>query len=187
MNSKEKDNMAHSEPDMMAHPGAFETIVDDNGNLLWGPVPGFPKEGPEFPEEGQKEEQETNPKKAHGALKAPFGFTSTLADIEYNNVMAGGAHKYGAFNFRETKIDAMTYIAAIKRHLMLFEDGEDLDEESGNSHLSHIQACCALARDAQLTGMFIDNRNKTGLVAPALKASADKFNRFVEKWDKRDD
>lgn len=127
----------------------------------------------------------TNPKKAHGALKAPMNSCPNLALIELNAVMGGGGHKYGSFNFRETDIDAMTYIGAIRRHLFLWEDGEDRDDESGRSHLAHIMACCALALDSQHTGMFHDNRSKTGLVKGLLKECAETHNDFVEAWDSR--
>lgn len=122
----------------------------------------------------------TNPKKQHGALKAPYGFTPDTALAELEAVMAGGAEKYGAFNFRESKIDGLTYIGAIRRHLALWADGDDRDEESGRSHLAHIMACCALALDAQHTGMFEDNRSKTGLIAGILKDCADTHNSFVK-------
>lgn len=105
--------------------------------------------------------------------------------IEMNAVMGGGAHKYGLYNFRDTKIDAMTYIGAIRRHFFLWEDGEDVDEESNRSHLAHIMACCALALDAQWTGKFIDNRSKTGLVKTILAACAEDHNKFCEEYDKR--
>tara|TARA_R110002020_G_scaffold287099_1_gene502573 strand:+ start:19062 stop:19460 length:399 start_codon:yes stop_codon:yes gene_type:complete len=125
----------------------------------------------------------TNPKKAHGALKAPMNLVPNTALIEMNAVMGMGAHKYGPYNFRDTQIDAMTYIGAIRRHFFLWEDGQDIDDESGRSHLAHIMACCALALDAQHTGMFVDNRSKTGLVQELLKQCANDHNNFVEEYD----
>ena len=124
------------------------------------------------------EKDSTNPKEARGALKAPSGFTPNTFLIELDTVMAGGAHKYGPYNFRDSLIDAMTYVGAIKRHFYLWEDGEDYDEESGQSHLAHIAACCALIRDSQHTGMFEDNRAKTGLVKGLLEKAAKSFNKF---------
>ena len=126
-----------------------------------------------------------NPKKAHGALKAPMHCTPVTALVEMHAVMGGGAHKYGLYNFRDTEIDAMTYISAINRHLSLWQDGEDLDDETKRSHLAHIMACCAVALDAQHTGMFIDNRKKTGLVKQLLKDCAEDHNKFCEEWDRK--
>jgi len=129
------------------------------------------------------EDGTANPKKAFGALKAPFGTTPVTALIELENVMGGGAYKYGEYNFRESRIDAMTYIGAIKRHFALWEDGQDCDKESGNDHLAHIMACCALLIDSKYTGQLIDNRSKTGLVPGLLKASADRYNKFVDEFE----
>ena len=124
----------------------------------------------------------TNPKKAHGALKAPMNACPNTALIELNAVMAGGAHKYGIFNFRDSDIDCLTYISAIRRHFMLWEDGEDTDPESGRHHLAHIMACCALALDAHHTGKLVDNRSKTGLVPALLKDCALTHGVFVTNW-----
>jgi hypothetical protein len=124
----------------------------------------------------------TNPKKAHGALKAPMSSVPTTALVELYAVMGAGAHKYGAFNFRDSPIDAMTYIGAIRRHFLLWEDGEDVDDETKRSHLAHIMACCSLALDAMHTGQFVDNRSKTGLISQLLKDCAATHNTFTETW-----
>jgi hypothetical protein len=125
--------------------------------------------------------QGENPKEAMGALKAPMNACPNTALIELYAVMGGGAHKYGLFNFRDTKISAMTYIGAIRRHFMLWEDGQNTDDESGRSHLAHIMACCALALDAQHTNKLVDDRSKTGLVPLLLKSCADSHNRFAKE------
>jgi hypothetical protein len=123
----------------------------------------------------------TNPKAGLGALKAPMGFSPPTAIIEMETVMAGGAYKYGAYNFRDTKIDAMTYIGAIDRHFKLWQDGVDNDEESGQSHLAHIMACCALVIDSMHTNMLVDNRHKSGLVQELLATSADRYRAFTAR------
>lgn len=116
-----------------------------------------------------------NPKEAMGAAKAPMNACPNTALVELYNVMGGGAWKYGLYNFRDTDISAMTYIGAIRRHMFLWEDGEDNDPESHQSHLAHIMACCALAIDAGHTGKLIDDRSKTGVIPELLRKSADSF------------
>jgi len=113
-----------------------------------------------------------NPKLKYGAAKAPMDSASNLAIISMQNVMAGGAWKYGYMNYRDTNVDYRTYIGAINRHRMLMEDGVDLDPESRQYHLAHIMACCSILLDAELNGNIIDNRSKTGLVEGMLKDSA---------------
>ena len=125
----------------------------------------------------------TNPKAAHGALKAPMNATPPTALVELNAVMAAGAIKYDLYNYRDSGIDALTYVSAINRHFSLWQDGQNIDDETGRSHLAHIMACCAIALDAQHTGMFIDNRSKTGLVEGLLKDCAVSHNNFVEQWN----
>ena len=120
-----------------------------------------------------------NPKEAIGASMAPMNACPNTALIELYNVMGGGAWKYGLYNFRDTDISAMTYIGAIRRHFMLWEDGEDNDPESQQSHLAHIMACCALAIDAGHTGKLIDDRSKTGVVPGLLRKSAEQFQQYT--------
>lgn len=127
-----------------------------------------------------------NPKKAAGSVKAPMHTLPTLALIQIANVMAGGAHKYGYYNFRESQVDAQTYIGAMQRHFLKWQDGIDFDKESGQHELAHLAACCMIMIDAHYTGKFIDNRSKTGLVEKMLKDSEAEFNDFVVKHPKKD-
>ena len=120
-----------------------------------------------------------NPKKAAGAVKAPMHTVPTLAMIQMANVMAGGAWKYGYHNFRESKIDVQTYLGAINRHFLKFQDGVDFDKESGQHELAHLMACCAILIDAHYTGNMIDNRSKTGLVEDMLEESEKTFREFI--------
>ena len=120
-----------------------------------------------------------NPKKAKGDVKAPLHTLPTLALIEMAGVMAGGALKYGFHNFRDSKIDAQTYIGAINRHFLKWQDGVDYDEESGYHELAHIMSCCAILIDAYYTDSIIDNRSKTGLVEHLLRESQVTFNNTV--------
>jgi len=74
-------------------------------------------------------------------------------------VHAHGAHKYGERNWRLDPIKSSTYEAAILRHFMsYFYDREDLDPDSGLSHLYHIRACCAVMLDAEQHGTLIEDR-----------------------------
>lgn len=75
-------------------------------------------------------------------------------------VHASGATKYGERNWRIDKILASTYEGAIMRHLMSWVNGEDVDPDSGYSHLYHIRACCAVVLDAEMHGTLIDDRNR---------------------------
>lgn len=141
-----------------------------------------------YPQVKQREEEDdgsVNPKAKYGKLKAPANHCPNTALIELQAVMGGGAHKYGIYNWRENKVDAQTYIGAIRRHFMLYEDGQDTDSESGRKHLAHIMACCAILIDAGYTEMLVDNRSKTGLVEDILKDCAITHNKFVENFESK--
>jgi hypothetical protein len=97
--------------------------------------------------------------------------------------MATGAHKYGVFNYRDTTIKASTYIDAINRHFLKWQDGVDTDPESGAHELAHIMACCALCLDAYYNDRLEDDRSKTGNVEALLDEAAQTFLNFKENYD----
>lgn len=104
-----------------------------------------------------------NPKTRAGAAKpALFSVIPTAALLHLGEVMKLGAKKYGPFNWRDTPVPIETYIDAAGRHLLSFQDGEDVDPESGMSHLAHIMACCAIIIDATENKMVQDDRPTKG-------------------------
>lgn len=120
-----------------------------------------------------------NPKTAAGAKKpALFSVIPTASLLHLGEVMKVGAAKYGPFNWRSTPVPAETYVDAIGRHLLSWQDGEDSDPESGMSHLAHIMASCAILIDAQENGMLRDDRPKAGRVGEMISTfqKTGKFN-----------
>lgn len=110
-----------------------------------------------------------NPKEIAGSKKpATWSVMPRWVTFLVGRVMQVGAAKYGAFNYRESRITASTYLDAIERHLHLWQDGEDDDPETGVSHLASVIAGCTLLLDAQATGKLADDRQKTGLARPTL-------------------
>lgn len=72
-----------------------------------------------------------------------------------------GANKYGKYNFRGG-IEYTRLADACYRHLSAFIDGEDIDEESGNSHLDHAMASLAMLSVMVLNNPEMDDRYKKG-------------------------
>jgi hypothetical protein len=101
-----------------------------------------------------------DPKGAAGALKAPMWLLPPYAMQQTAWVHKHGAEKYGPFNWREKTVCASTYISAIMRHLDAWRDGEDIDPESGLTHLAHISASCNILMDAGRCGKINDDRSK---------------------------
>jgi hypothetical protein len=103
-----------------------------------------------------------NPKTAFGEAKPKMSDTPTIGVQEMGRVFTGGAAKYGRFNWRDHAVSATVYYDAAQRHLMAWFRGEDLDPESGVSHLAHVMACCNILLDAEKHGKLNDNRLTTG-------------------------
>lgn len=101
-----------------------------------------------------------NPKEIEGRKKCPMHLLppEALRQIAYAHQV--GEKKYGRFNWRDSKVSALTYVGAIYRHLGLWQDGEDNDPESGLSHLAHIAAGVNILLDAAYCGTLVDDRSK---------------------------
>ena len=110
-----------------------------------------------------------NPKDRIGTRKPPLHLIPPAAEIAESVVMALGAEKYGAANWRSTKVKASVYIAAARRHLLQWFDGEDDDPESGVSHLAHARASLGILLDAIATENVIDDRPPAGAAAELIK------------------
>lgn len=121
-----------------------------------------------------KPTKSANPKQAFGDKKLPVGLVPPALVLEVALNMGDGAEKYGAYNYRNSPVEAMTYVAAMQRHLFSYLDGEDVDPESkrGASHLGAIGACVAILVDARNKGMLIDNRPTKGTAGDRIRAAA---------------
>ena len=101
-----------------------------------------------------------DPKGAAGAKKVPMWLLPPYALQQTAWVHKLGASKYQPYNWRDTGVCATTYISAIMRHLDAWRDGEDIDPESGVTHLAHIAASCNILMDAHQCSKLIDDRSK---------------------------
>ncbi|CAB4135932.1 Protein of unknown function DUF4406 [uncultured Caudovirales phage] len=99
-----------------------------------------------------------DPKGEIGKTKAPMWLLPPVALRAISWVHGLGSVKYGPWNWRKTKVCASTYISAIHRHLAAWHEGQDTDDESGQSHLAHIGACCNILMDAQHHNRLDDDR-----------------------------
>lgn len=104
------------------------------------------------------EKKDTNPKDSIGIKKAPLSCCSMPVFHEVGFVMLSGARKYGRHNYRSVGVRASVYFDAAMRHLSSWFEGEDLDPESGVSHLVHVMSCMMVLRDAQIRGKMTDDR-----------------------------
>lgn len=78
----------------------------------------------------------------HDQGKAPWHLLPPDAMDEVLKVLDYGANKYAARNW-EAGMDWSRPFSAMMRHMWAWWSGEDIDQESGLSHLAHA-ACCVL-------------------------------------------
>lgn len=111
----------------------------------------------------------SDPKASFGTKKPGLSLVPGTALMMLAKVMALGAKKYGAYNWRVTEVRASVYIDALLRHVYQWWDGEDIDPESGAPHLAHAMACLAIILDALAQGTLIDDRPTAGRTNNVIK------------------
>lgn len=132
--------------------------------------------------------KDTNPKDSVGTKKAPMSTVSSPAMMEVGLAMLEGARKYGRHNYRVAGISASVYYDALFRHMMAWWEGEDIDPDSGLSHVVKAIATLMVLRDAMIAGKFNDDRppkmNDGWIKELNEKATAiiEKYPNAVEAW-----
>ena len=129
----------------MSQPPQFQSLVS----------PPNPKDNP------------PNPKQRYGDLKPDLSLIPGVASAHEALAFENGAAKYGPYNWREKAVEARTYIAAAKRHMDAWMDGEEYSVDTVEAgrpvhNLGHSLACLAILLDSIENGNLIDNRPPKG-------------------------
>lgn len=95
----------------------------------------------------------------HDGNKAPLHFIPLKPMEEVAHVFGFGARKYAAFNYRKG-FPYSRLVSAAMRHIMQFNANQDLDEESGRSHLAHAMCCLIMLMETQQLHPNLDDRDK---------------------------
>lgn len=134
----------------------------------------------EFLESLKPVKKETNPKDAVGVKKVPISTVPAPVMAEIGLAMLEGARKYGRHNYRAAGVRASVYYDALFRHMGAWWEGEDVDAESGLSHIVKALACLTVLRDCMLSENWVDDR------PPKIKAWVQDFNQkaaeIIEKY-----
>jgi hypothetical protein len=121
----------------------------------------------------------SNPKDILGTKKVDSTKVPAIAIAWESLAMMDGAGKYDPYNWRANKVIATIYVAACKRHLDSWLEGQEEAEDSGCHHLGHARACLGILLDAQTTGNLIDDRpivaNSSSLYEKAISYIASKI------------
>lgn len=82
--------------------------------------------------------------------KPRMSLVPSSLNMEVAKVLTYGAKKYKVNNWRQVP-SLEPYINALERHLAAYKNGEDLDQESGLMHLSHLACNVAFLIELTLT------------------------------------
>ncbi len=102
--------------------------------------------------------KDTNPKDAVGIAKAPLSCVPMPVIFELGLAMMEGARKYGRHNYRVAGVRGSVYFDAVMRHMAAWWEGQDLDPDSGVSHLVKAIACLVVLRDSMMQTNWVDDR-----------------------------
>ena len=119
--------------------------------------------------------KQTNPKDAVGIRKILFSVLPMRVLWRVALAMLEGALKYGRHNYRIAGVRASVYFdAVVARHLTLWWEGEDIDPDSG---LSHVDKAIAglIASDQRLFKTRRVMSTSLGLVSEAGDNSSQVF------------
>lgn len=126
----------------------------------------------------------SNPKDLIGSTKLPLNLVPDTLAIAASMAFAEGASKYGAYNWRAAGVRASIYVAAARRHLDKFWNGENVDPDTKVPHLASAIACFAIILDADLCGKLNDDRPPRADMAKAI-AQSEEVVRWVYEMHKQ--
>lgn len=98
----------------------------------------------------------------YDAEKPTFDLIPWEALGEIQQILEFGAEKYSPWNW-EGGFNWLRLWNALMRHSFAWVGGEDIDPDSGFSHLSHMGCCILFLISHELRGLGVDNRRKRNL------------------------
>jgi len=102
--------------------------------------------------------KESNPKDIVGSRKAKLSVVPAGVLFDLGNAMTEGTCKYGRHNYRAIGVRSSVYYDAAVGHLFDWWEGQDIDAESGLSHVTKAIASLVVLRDAMLQDKLVDDR-----------------------------
>lgn len=93
----------------------------------------------------------------HDGAKPRVDLLPSTPLVMIAEVLDFGARKYAPHNWRGG-FDQSRLIGATMRHLLAYNDGEDIDPESGLSHMAHAGCCVLFLLEHIAKGIGNDDR-----------------------------
>lgn len=103
-------------------------------------------------------DKDSNPKDAAATGRLPLHLVPDTLVIYAAMAFAEGDSKYIGYNFRIAGVRVSVYVAALRRHLMRYVNGEWADKKTGVPHLGSVAACTGILIDGHVLGIIIDDR-----------------------------
>ena len=113
----------------------------------------------------------SNPKDVIGSSKVPFSTIPAAVLVEVAIGMGEGAIKYGKYNYRIEGVRSSIYFDATFRHLIAWQEGEDIDPDSNLSHITKAITSLMVLRDAMIQDNWVDDRPPPSKNLPIAEAN----------------
>jgi len=126
--------------------------------------------------------KDTNPKDGVGSLKPSYAAVPVPVLYEVGAALTEGARKYGGYNWRVAGVRTSVYIDATRRHLDSFWEGEDIDPDSGLSHITKAIASLTVFRDAMIQGMVANDDRPPRTEAPFMVEGQERMAELVTRY-----
>lgn len=132
---------------------------NEDGQIPFSKFPLIKHMFPELNDEDQNFAVKTEQGVKHDQEKSRLELLSSTWIEGVGDVLAFGARKYEADNWRKG-ISQRRLMGAALRHVFAYLRGEDLDKETGLSHLLHASCCLMFAFELRITKPELDDRYK---------------------------
>lgn len=109
----------------------------------------------------------------HDGDKPKMSLLSSVALEGLAKVMTYGASKYDSHNWRKG-FNWTRLIDSLQRHMLAFNDGVDIDKESGLPHIDHVAANVMMLQEHYHKALGIDDRYK--LQAKSMEGIVEAIN-----------
>lgn len=100
----------------------------------------------------------TNPKDRAATNRLDLSLVPDSAVAYIALALTEGDAKYGGYNWRAAGVQASVYVAACRRHLAKWFNGEECDPKTGVPHLASALASLAVLVDSDEQGNLNDDR-----------------------------
>lgn len=126
----------------------------------------------------------SNPKDIIGTKKLSLSTLPMAVIAETAVAMTEGAAKYGRHNYRAIGVRASVYYDATMRHLLAWwDEGQDIDPDSGLHHVTKAITSLMVLRDAMIQGKAKDDRppSSTAFMERLNEATADVLEKYKDE------